>query len=343
MDTNIIQPEITVLMPAYNAERFIALAIESVLCQSYGNFELLIIDDGSNDNTQRIIENYSDSRIRLLINQKNLGLVAVRNQGIKECRGKYIALLDADDIALPARFEQQKKFLDTHPTVGLIGSAVALINEKGAKKGVTWKSGLPTEEISIALLFRNQFAQSSIMARREILEENPYTDGFAPAEDYELWSRIAKKSSLWNLPKTLVLYRVHNASSSKKGENKKNEAVASVRIRELQNIGILASTSELDIHARHRAQNDENIREFLTKKATWLTKLMEANSSSKKYPEALFARGMGREWLDTAYANSKYGLTVWKIFHNSPLSKEIWSGKTKKLFKFFIKTLLRLE
>lgn len=335
-------PAISVFMPAYNAERFLSDAVNSILKQTFKNFELVIINDGSTDKTPEILQSFKDSRIRIINNPANTGLVSVRNQGVQECKAPYIAFLDSDDIALPSRLENQKNFLDSHKEIGLVGSAVKLIGEKSAPTGVLWKSNLPSEEIRVALLFHNQFAQSSIMLRKEILPENPYREGFAPAEDYDLWARLSKKTLLWNMPKVLTLYRVNPNGSSSTQKEKQIQAVNEIRSSLLSELGISATPDELSFHKRRIVAKGESLKDFFKRKSNWLRKLVEANQKTKIYPENIFQKGIAREWLETCYANTKLGLSTLSEFQSSEFHKIGFKGKTIKIVKLLVKCLLKI-
>jgi glycosyltransferase involved in cell wall biosynthesis len=137
-------------MPTYNGERFLRPAIESILNQTFRDFELILIDDGSNDSTPRILADLKDkdkdNRLIVLTNQRNLGIAGATNRGLAAARGEYVALQDHDDISLPHRFQTQVDFLDSHPTVALVGSAATLIDENGVNHG---DFPQPCEEIDL--------------------------------------------------------------------------------------------------------------------------------------------------------------------------------------------------
>ncbi|MEL4306297.1 glycosyltransferase family 2 protein [Methanococcoides sp. LMO-2] len=157
--------KVSVIMPVYNAEKYLKDAIESILNQSFKNFELLIINDGSNDKSKAIIESHNDSRIRLLNNEENSGLAKVRNKGIYEAKGEYIAWLDADDISHPLRLEKQVKLLDSHPDVGICGTWVKTIGTKVTHK---WRYPTNPNFIRGRMLFDDPLATSSVMLRKKL-------------------------------------------------------------------------------------------------------------------------------------------------------------------------------
>ena len=207
-------PLVSVVMPAYNASPFIGTAIQSVLGQSMADFELIVIDDCSTDSTAEIVQACIDDRVKLRSNAVNLGISANRNLGIDLSRGKYIAWLDADDIALPQRLEKQVSFLETNLDYGLCCSNVRTIDARGRIISRPWraKRHLPLEW---DLLWANPVAQSSVMLRKSVLEEQHlrYLFEHAPAEDYNLWSRLVGRTRLFASDEVLIHYRVLESSA----------------------------------------------------------------------------------------------------------------------------------
>jgi len=211
-------PRVTVLMSVYNGERFLGEAIESIINQSYGNFEFLIINDGSTDSTLNIIKSYSDSRIVLINNIVNLGLTKSLNKGLSFAKGEFIARMDADDISHKSRFEKQVKYLDMHPEVVLLGSQARIIN----KEGIVLKSpkfrNRPTSAISIRFycMFNNPFIHSSVIMRKNIIwnKYGGYSTSFSTSQDYYLWCRVLYEHDCRNLNEPLIDFRWHSKSIS---------------------------------------------------------------------------------------------------------------------------------
>ncbi len=200
-------PRVTVLMSVYNGEKYLREAIDSVLSQTFGDFELLIINDGSTDGTWEILESYKDARIRLF-NQDNMGLTRSLNKGIQLSRCEYIARMDADDIALPERLGKQVRFLDEHPEIAAVGS---FHHEENLTRAVSIKK-FPADDPAIRkiLLKKNPISHPTVMIRRSILIKiGCYNEGeeYKYIEDYELWSRLARAYKLANIPEALVIKR----------------------------------------------------------------------------------------------------------------------------------------
>lgn len=196
--------KISVLLPVYNCEQFIYEAVNSVLSQTYEDFELLIIDDCSTDNTLKIVKKFKDSRILIIQKEKNTGYTDSLNYGITIANGEYIARMDGDDICLPERFEKQVAFLENNPNVILCGTSIQII---GSNTIIRHPS--KHEDIVVKLCFGTSFCHPSVMGRREMFLENKYDKNFEPAEDYDLWTRLAVKEELANLDEVLLFYRVY--------------------------------------------------------------------------------------------------------------------------------------
>ena len=206
-------PKVTVLMPVYNGEKYLREAIDSILNQTFTDFEFLIINDGSTDSSVEIINSYDDSRIRLIHNEKNLKLVASLNKGMDLARGKYIARMDCDDISLPDRIEKQVIFMDENPDIVVTGTWVENIDINGDFINIVKP---PVGGDMESLYWRpSPLIHPSVMMQKNIIEKYKYDLAFMHAEDYELWLRISKKYKIDNIPEVLLKYRIHNCNISK--------------------------------------------------------------------------------------------------------------------------------
>ena len=202
-------PRVTVVMPVYNAGDFVSEAVESVLAQTFDELELIAVDDGSSDDSRSILERYArlDSRVRVVRNETNLGLVPATNLGCRLSRSEYIARLDADDVALPDRLASQVEFLDSHPSVAAVGGAAISIDPSGRQISVL---RLPSSSAAIRARMPKRccFIHSSVTMRRDAFEAvGGYR--FGPGGGYDLWLRLSERFDLANLPQPVVRYRVH--------------------------------------------------------------------------------------------------------------------------------------
>lgn len=198
-------PEVTVLMSVYNGEIFLRSSIDSILNQNFKNFEFVIIDDGSTDNSCEIIKSYNDQRIRFFKNNSNIGLAASLNRGLKYAKGKLIARQDADDISLPERLEKQVSFMHKNSNVVLTGSQGRDIDENSKNLGVI-KKPVSNNSIKWLLIFDNPFIHTSVMFKRETVLRyfKGYDETFICSQDFDLWSKITALFSVANLNTVLV-------------------------------------------------------------------------------------------------------------------------------------------
>jgi len=222
----VLELKISVLLPVYNGANYIEACINSILSQSFSDFELLIIDDCSTDGTLEIINNFNDSRIRVIRKQNRSGYVDSLNLALGMAKGKYIARIDADDICLPGRFQKQIDFLESNPDVGLLGGQIILVPDN---KLFTY----PTDDFQIKteLLWKNVFAHSAVMFRKDIIEKNnlSYDNSKMPSEDYQLWVQFSKYSKVANLPNPIIEYRIHDNQISSERSKEQHQHYLSIK------------------------------------------------------------------------------------------------------------------
>ena len=216
-----MKPAVTICMPAFNAGRFIRKAIDSLISQTFSNYELIIIDDGSYDRTWQIARQYAnvDQRIRLFRNDTNQGLVYTRNRCIKMAKSPFIALADADDIFDPLRIERQMQFMNANPDVGVLGANVSFIDESGVPVREPSRLYLDDKKIRFFLMLGPCIWNTVTMYRHDLLlDVGGYRQGFdSGAEDYDLWSRLLKVTNFANLDMILASVHVHSSSVTANG------------------------------------------------------------------------------------------------------------------------------
>jgi glycosyltransferase involved in cell wall biosynthesis len=216
------KPLVSVLLPVFNCERSVYKAVESILNQSYQNFEIIVIDDHSSDSSRKIIENIRDSRIRIYANPENLRLSATLNKGMALCKGKYVARMDADDYSCPNRFEAQVAFLEENPDYLLVGSSY-IKEVDGEIKGLR-KQVRRYQTLKSKLLFGNNICHPSVMFNKEKWFSNnlSYCENYVYAQDYDLWTRAILTCKMANLAEPLVIYTkdtsISNPEKSKLAE-----------------------------------------------------------------------------------------------------------------------------
>ncbi|MCX7985371.1 MAG: glycosyltransferase [Bacteroidales bacterium] len=221
-------PMVSVVMPVYNASQYLKESIESILHQTYTNFEFIILDDASTDNSLAIISSYNDKRIILVKNETNKGITQTLNIGLSISKGKYIARMDADDISLPYRLEKQVQFLENNFEYGLVGGYMQLMP---TEKIVTVPND--DESLRVHMLFHNPFVHPSIMIRKSILDNFrlKYDETLPAAQDEDLWFSIAKYAKISNLPEVLIKYRIHQNQISIAKRKIQIESSRQVKIR----------------------------------------------------------------------------------------------------------------
>ncbi len=229
-------------MPAYNAGKYIGEAIESILSQSHRNLELIVIDDGSKDDTFSVIQSYQDPRIVALAHSENRGLVATRNEITQMARGKYIAFLDADDKAFSTRLEKQLAFLERYP-IHVCGTDYWVLNDQD---GSLRRSKQSHNDIDIRALMTiySPLCNPSIMGRTEVFKENLYRAEYGHAEDYCFWVDLALKGySFSNLQERLMVYRLHSTQTSITHQAAARQIFLDTQRRYIEGLGIsLADT-----------------------------------------------------------------------------------------------------
>lgn len=206
-------PLVSVIMPAYNGEKYIGEAIESILNQTYNNLELIIVEDKSTDNTLKIIQKYKDPRIHLYLNSKNQGIAYATNLGIAKSKGKYIALLDDDDIATKQRLEWQTSFMEEHDEVDILGGRSAAIDKNGNFLRYDLEPLRNPKFIKALLLFSNEkFANCSAMIRKSFIEKNnlKYQDNCLGMQDFKFYIDSSKVGTITSIDRLVHLKRIHD-------------------------------------------------------------------------------------------------------------------------------------
>jgi len=212
------QPTVSVIMSVYNGKRFLQEAIDSILAQTFTDFEFLIFDDGSTDGSSDILSAAAARNRRIVLERlPHTGLSAALNRGLEKARGRYVARMDADDISLPDRFEKQIRFLDSHPDIALVSGGFELIDEEGRSLKTILHPVLP-EIVHHELLEHNFICHPAIMARRDALRSiGGYRAQYLHAEDWDMWLRLSERYRLANLPDVLIKYRQHLSKVSLTG------------------------------------------------------------------------------------------------------------------------------
>ena len=279
-------PDITVLLPVYNGEQYVAEAVTSILEQSYANFELLVMDDGSMDGTPQVLEALAAADARVRIHRReNRGLIATLNEGLAMCSTELVARMDADDRAMPERLQLQKTFMDRHAHIAVCGTGMEMY-ESG--RVVTPRCCAPFD---ILCLFGSPLAHPTVMYRRSVvLGLGGYAADMPAGEDYDLWCRIAAAGyGIDNLPQALLRYREHPQMPRIAYRRQSVKTTQTIWVRQLEALGLSPSLSDLDSHAYCASPcADIGLRQRAA--ARWLAKLCAANIVRPVYNQQMLER-----------------------------------------------------
>lgn len=258
-------PKVSVILPAYNAEKYIKEAVDSILGQTFMNFELIVINDCSKDSTEQILLSYTDPRLVYVKNEQNLGVAGTLNKGLSLAKGTYIARMDADDISLPERFRKQVSYLDAHPDVAVLGTAVEIFGE-GMSSQIRQFSQMP-EQMKVDLFFSCGLAHPSVMMRADVIRTlGGYDKAFEGLEDYELWCRVSRDYQIAALPEVLFRYRIHPSQVTKNPTEKYRTRMRNLKKRQLEELGVETGGEMEEIFFRYclgeQFANAEDIQKF---------------------------------------------------------------------------------
>ncbi len=237
-------PIVSVILPVYNGEDHLTECINSILNQSFKDFEFIITDDASTDSTPQLLAKFArnDTRVKIITHKINQKQTTAANTAIKNAKGKYLARMDADDVALPNRFERQVTFMEENPNVGLLGSWVDIIDDDGKILKI-WYTHDSNGYLGWNLLFGTSFAHSSVMMRNDIVKQAGYYQS-PEAEDYDLWSRISRIANVANIPEVLQQKRVWGGQLALKVPTETRDCVLQIMNK---NINHLLNNSNLDL------------------------------------------------------------------------------------------------
>jgi len=277
-------------MPVYNAGAYIGEAIRSVLQQTHRNFELLVIDDGSTDNTRAVVRQFDDPRLVFGENSRNMGLITTLTKGLALCRGNYIARMDADDISERDRLARQAQFLRTHPEIDIVGGAIHFFGS--IRQPYTHVFPSDHEDIRVALLFYCPLAHPALLFRRSLVDRGlvSYSEEFRHAEDYHLWSQLLQRVRAANLPDLVLQYRLHPRQVSSQHGNPQYEASKRVRALLLEQAKVFPTAADVDLHESIVLERFGSDAAYMNSVAAWFEKVELANQNSKFWDQPALHR-----------------------------------------------------
>lgn len=315
-------PKVTVLMAVFNGEKYLREAVDSVLAQSFTDFEFLVVNDGSTDQSSAILASYASERLRVIENSSNQGLAASLNIGLEQARGTYVARMDADDICHEERLGRQVTYMDSHPETVILGTNMTLFG--GAEQSEYWR---PESDrfVKAHMLFASPFAHPTVMLRTSFLRQNnlSYDPSLKCAQDYDLWQRMlaipGARSA--NLSDALIRYRQHDKSITETESALQDLTACGVREREIKSLQIEYSSEEIALHHAISTLHFQCDTQFVLDAEAWLRRLIATNATRKTYSPDALDFIIGRLWYMTCHHAAWEGPKLFATFLRSPLSK----------------------
>ena len=332
-------PRITILMPMRNSATTLCEAVESVLRQTHKDFEFLIIDDASTDETVSILNGYRDPRIVLLRNETNLGVAKTLNRGLDAARGSYIARMDGDDICEPDRIERQLAFMERHPGLGLSGS---FVRRMGAGFDYVLRFPRGSECLRSYVLLGNPLAHPTVIFRQDALNRHRfrYDSSCGAAQDYELWSRCLRVMDADNLDAPLVHWRANERSVTSARFSESNRTALCIQRAELARLGISIGDEELAFHRQIGNGSGFSSYGELRRAEQWLKMLLGKNVLVSVYPAEGLRQAIAFVWFRVCLNSSCLGPRAWLIYYKSSISegyRPVWTERLMMIVNAFLR------
>lgn len=314
------QPLVSVVLPVHNGEKYVAEAVRSILDQSLSDLELIVVNDGSDDGTREVLEELrsrcNDRRLRIC-HLCRVGFVKALNLGIQQASGKYIARMDADDVALPHRLRVQASFLDNHPDYLVCGSFIEVFDSTGYRSSMGFPSS--DEEIRAVLFANCCICHPAAMLRRQVFFEHHlwYREEYGTVADYDLWTRVVDVGKVANLPLVLLRYRRHSQQVSV--TDTPQVATWTNRVWRYQLEKLLPPTEEeFRLHASLARRAFPNHAAKVAEAARWLEKLWKTNMQKQKYPVKPFTAVLQAWWYDLCRSAARRRQIPWRTYFLVP-------------------------
>lgn len=330
-------PEVSVLMPVHNAGLFVEDAVRSVLRQTFADFELVVMDDGCTDDTLFRIAQFKDPRIRVIRNEKNIGIARTLNRALDLIQTEWIARMDADDICEPDRLETQLAFMRAQPDLAVAGGWIRLCGER---KPVVVRPPHGIETVRAFLFFGNALFHPTVMLRRSLLERHRlrYDPSYSCTEDYELWTRAADVAAVDNQSRVVLNMRVYGANISASMQHVMVPQTKDILRRQLGKLGIKPSDTELERHYRMGLAISAGSFRELKAVQQWILRLIETNQMIKAYPIDTFRDVAGRVWFHYCRNAASLGHRVFHIYRSHKLASA-YQPTSGEMINFFASLL----
>lgn len=327
-------PLISVIMPVFNAGLFVNKAIDSILAQSFADFEFLIIDDCSNDNSCGLIRGYDDKRIRFIQNERNMGVARTLNKALSLSRGQFIARMDADDVSEPVRFAQQVAFMDKFPQIAICGSWVWRFSDK---KKFLLRYPVGQDCVRAFLLFGNPLAHPSVFMRREVLQNKKlqYDSDCPAAQDYDLWSRCGDHLLLDNISEPLVGWRQNDTGVTCARFDQSNAQSLRILKMMLEKLSVQLDEEKLFFHREVGNGSGVHSLQELSAVLEWLSFLLTTNQERQVFPYEGLLKAAAFVWYRVCLNSSGIGLGVIRQYVQSPLRRWYRPGREELTYLLF--------
>lgn len=332
-------PKVSVVLPVYNSSKYLSESISSILNQTYDDFEFLIIDDGSTDNSGDIVNTFKDKRILFYQNEQNLGLVTTLNKAIDLVDSEYILRLDADDIAIKNRIEKQIAFMDSDTDLVASGGYASIMSFDGKRLNKTWTYPLDDPRVKARLFWGNSIIHPTSIIRNSVIKDNEikYSQNYPHAEDYHLWWQLVDKGKLANLPKVLINYRKHDNQITNKFKQEQQSSSGKIVIDYLADKGLIFNTEEKEIYSRIQQFNYHFSKSELFRIQSILERILifvyDFFPSIRKAINVL----LSKKWFEVCY-HCKHSDSL-EIFFSSKLS-QYYQPKRSEMIKHKLKSFL---
>ena len=324
-------PVVSVVMPVYNRERYVGAAIQSILDQTFTDFEFIIVDDGSSDGSVDVIQNFDDPRIRLIILGENRGIGVARNTGNNAARGEYIAVMDSDDIALPQRLEKQVAYMRARPDVGICGASIRMVDEGLKPIGREQTSDADNDLCRAKLFLSMPFAHPTFMVKSDIYRRVSYPTQFEVVKDYAFLVQASASTRLGAVKDVLLLMREHGGRISNTQSDRQMEDSMRVRTEVLGNMGLTLDVQDREIWQRFRAcQTDILAPQELQAISDLGARILEANRQSAYTSQPALHSVFARRWWSICRRSVNLGKPMFDIYRRSPIK---WQGPLSTLYE----------
>lgn len=320
---------VSLVLPVHNGGTFVSSAIDSILHQDYPHIEIVVINDGSTDDTLSIVAGINSSRCRVVSHPERMGHAAAHNHGLKLAQGEYVAIMHADDICRPARLRRQVEYLEKHPDVGICGGWIRTLGEVPPR---TLRYPCNPAAVHSELLFNCSLAHPTVMLRRSLLETRRlrYDSAYDSVEDYDLWTRCARHTQIGNVGEVVLEYRSHANQTSVTKRHQMLRLLDDIRATLLRQLGIEPSVEEVALHSAIARWDFSTSSAFVAAAGKWLEKLQAYNSSAGQYPEPAFSKSLAAKWYGICNMAADQGTGAWRTFRHSPFARHV--PRWKRMF-----------